>query len=123
MNNLTKYGLWALKILAGLAFAAAGIAKLAGAEMMVGTFDAIGVGQWFRYLTGIIEVGAAILLFIPGKQAYGAGLLTCTMVGAVLAHIFILGTDTMMPAIILGIFTAAITFAHRDQLPNPGQTA
>ena len=30
------------------------LAKLPGVEMMVGTFDAIGVGQWFRYVTGAI---------------------------------------------------------------------
>lgn len=115
--TLRKYGLLALKIIAGLAFLAAGLAKLAGAEMMVATFDAIGIGQWFRYVTGIIEVGSAVLLFIPGKQAIGAGLLVCTMIGASLAHIIWLGADTMIPALVLGIITAIIAYAHRDQLP------
>jgi len=77
-DNVKKYGLLALKILTGLAFMAAGLAKLFGAEMMVGTFEAIGVGQWFRYVTGAIEVTSAVLLFVPGKQVYGAGLLVCT---------------------------------------------
>ncbi len=122
-SNVQKYGLLALKILAGLAFLAAGLAKLAGAEMMVGTFDAVGVGQWFRYVTGAIEVGAAIVLFIPGIQAFGAALLTVTMVGATLAHIVVLGTDTMLPAIVLGLITAVITYAHRDQLPIIGATS
>jgi putative oxidoreductase len=118
-DNVKKYGLLALKILAGLAFAAAGLAKLAGVEMMVGTFEAIGIGQWFRYLTGVIEVVSAILLFIPGKQAYGAGLLVCTMIGAVLAHLFILGPSPF-PAAVLGIVSAIILYAHRDQLPVGG---
>ena len=115
--SIRKYGLLSLKIIAGLAFLAAGLAKLAGAEMMVATFDAIGVGQWFRYVTGIIEVGSAILLLIPGKQAYAAGLLVCTMTGASLAHIFVLGADTMLPAVVLGVITAIIAYSHRDQLP------
>jgi putative oxidoreductase len=118
-DNLKKYGLLALKILAGLAFGAAGLAKLFGVEMMVGTFDAIGVGQWFRYLTGAIEVASAILLFVPGKQAYGAGLLVCTMIGAVLAHLFILGPSAM-PAAVLGVVSAIILYAHRHQLPVGG---
>jgi len=118
--NVRKYGLLGLKIIAGLAFLAAGIAKLMGAAMMVATFDAIGVGQWFRYVTGIIEVGSAILLFVPGKQAWGAALLTCTMIGASLAHIFVLGTATMLPAVVLGVITAIIAYSHRDQLPVVG---
>jgi putative oxidoreductase len=115
MENLTKYGLLVLKVLAGLAFISAGGAKLIGVEMMVATFDKIGVGQWFRYLTGIIEVVCAILLFVPGKQAIGAGLLVCTMIGAVLAHVLILGPSSV-PAIILGLICAVIFYAHRTQI-------
>jgi putative oxidoreductase len=114
-DKVRKYGLLVLKILAGLAFIAAGIAKLIGAEMMVATFEAIGVGQWFRYVTGAIEVASAVLLFVPGKQVYGAGLLVCTMIGAVVAHTFILGPSAM-PALGLGVISAIIFYAHRNQL-------
>jgi putative oxidoreductase len=111
--------LWAAKGIAGTAFLAAGLAKLAGVSMMVATFDAIGAGQWFRYLTGLIEVASAVLLFIPGLQAIGAGLLVCTMIGAVLAHLLILGPSAL-PALILGLISAVIFWAHRDQLPVAG---
>jgi len=116
-DTVGKYGLWALKIIAGLAFLAAGIAKLMGAAMMVAVFEAVGVGQWLRYITGAIEVGSAILLFVPGKQAYGAALLTVTMIGAGVAHVFILGTATMLPAVALGLISAAIAYIYRSQLP------
>ena len=115
-GNVQRYGLLGLKVVAGLAFVAAGLAKLTGAEMMVGTFDAIGAGQWFRHVTGLIEVVAAILLFVPGRQAIGAGLLVCTMVGAILAHILVLGTDTMLPAVILLAISGLIAYTHRDQI-------
>ena len=59
--------------------------------MMVETFDAIGLGQWFRYLTGLIEVGGAVLLWVPRRQAWGAALLGATMIGAVLANLVVLG--------------------------------
>ncbi len=114
-TNMKKYGLIALKSLIALAFLAAGLAKLAGVEMMVATFDAVGVGQWFRYLTGAIEVSAAVLLFVPGKQAIGAGLLVATMIGAVLAHFLIIGPSAV-PATVLGFGALAILFAHRDQV-------
>ncbi len=116
-DSVRQYGLLALKILAGLAFLAAGTAKLAGAGMMVDTFQALGLGQWFRYVTGVIEIAGAILLFVPGRQAYGGAILTVTMVGASLAHMVVLGADTMLPAILLGAITAVVTWAHREQLP------
>lgn len=114
-NKLKKYGFLALKVLVAAAFAAAGLAKLAGIQMMVDTFEAVGLGQWFRYLTGVIEVGAAALLFVPSKQAYGAALLVCTMIGAVAAHLFILGPSAV-PALVLGVLSAVILFVHREQL-------
>lgn len=116
MNERVKhYGLLLIRILLALAFVAAGSAKLAGVEMMVVTYNTIGIGQWFRYLTGALEVGSAILLFVPGKQAWGAALLVCTMIGAVFAHVFILGPGAI-PAVVLGALSATVLFAYRRQL-------
>ena len=115
-NTFSKYALTGIKALVTLAFIAAGLAKLAGVDMMVATFDAVGFGQWFRYVTGAIEIGAAILLWVPGKQIYGAGLLVATMIGAALSHLIWLGTDTMLPAVVLGLLAAIIAYANRDQL-------
>ncbi len=114
-SSVKKYGLLGLKILAALAFFAAGLSKLAGAEMMVATFDAVGVGQWFRYLTGVIEIGGAIALFVPRFRVYGAAALAITMVGAIAAHVLILGPSAV-PALVLLAITATITYAHRDEL-------
>jgi hypothetical protein len=36
--------------------------KLSGQDMMVQEFDVIGLGQWLRYLTGILELAGAITL-------------------------------------------------------------
>ena len=113
---MQKYALLIAKALLTLAFAAAGFFKLTGNEMMVGTFDAIGVGQWFRYVTGTIELSAAALLWLPGKQFLAAALLLCTMVGATLAHLFILAPSAM-PAIVLGLIAAYVTYSHRAQNP------
>ena len=110
-----KYALIAIKAALTLAFVAAGLSKLAGVEMMVATYDAIGVGQWFRYLTGVIEVGAAALLWIKGREVYGAGLLAVTMVGAVIAHLAILG-PSFVPALVLGILAAVVVWAHKSDL-------
>ena len=64
MNKYNKYLLLAIKILVSVAFLGAGLSKLVGVEMMVATFEKIGFGQWFLYLTGLIEVGSVILLWL-----------------------------------------------------------
>jgi|TARA_B100002003_G_scaffold90810_1_gene84794 uncharacterized membrane protein YphA (DoxX/SURF4 family) len=115
MNKYNKYLILAIKILVSLAFLGAGLSKLAGVEMMVTTYEEIGFGQWFRYLTGVIEVGSVILLWLGSKQVFGAFLLVCTMLGAVLTHYFILGPSAV-PAIVLGLLSAYILYYYRGQL-------
>lgn len=114
-TKIRKYSLLGLKLLLTLAFVAAGLAKLSGAAMMVQTFDAVGVGQWLRYVTGLIEIFGAVLLWLAGRQVVGAGLLVCTMLGAVFAHLFIIGPSAL-PALVLGMLATIAVFAHRDQL-------
>ncbi len=113
---MMKYVSLGLRALLTLAFVAAGLAKLAGVDMMVATFDAVGVGQWLRYVTGIIEVGGAVLLWLPRRQVLASALLGGTMVGAVLAHLFVLGAAEGVPAVVLGLICAAVMYLHRDQI-------
>ena len=82
-------------------FLLAGGSKLLGAPAMVALFDAIGIGQWFRYVTGIIEVGSAVALLVPSFAVFGALALVATMVGAVITEFFIVGDSAAMPAILL----------------------
>ena len=106
-----------LRILLSIAFLGAGGAKLTGVDMMVMTFDQIGWGQGFRYLTGAIEVIGVALLWLPRRQVIGAALLGGTMVGAVLTHWFILGPSAV-PAIILGLLCAAVLYIFHSQIPE-----
>jgi hypothetical protein len=64
----------------------------------------------------VIEIAAAILLFVPGKQVWGALLLLCTMIGATLAHLLVLGPSAV-PALILGAIASVAVYAYRTQLP------
>ena len=75
--------LWVVQIaLAGM-FLLAGGSKLLGAPAMVALFNTIGIGQWFRYVTGLIEVGSAIALLVYSTAVFGALALVPTMIGAV----------------------------------------
>jgi putative oxidoreductase len=100
-------GLWTAQIVAAALFMLAGSLKLTGAPVEVQLFDAIGVGQWFRYLTGTIEVGGAILLLVPSFARFAAAALAATMVGATLTHLVIVGGNPA-PAIVLLVATTTI---------------
>ena len=104
--------LWILQALAAAAFLMAGATKLAGAEMHVAMFEKIGLGQWFRYFTGGLEVICAILLLLPRTAGIGAALLATTMVGAVATHLFLLG-GSPAPAIVLLLITSAVAWYRR----------
>jgi putative oxidoreductase len=95
--------LWILSVLAALAFLAAGSAKLAGAAAMVRVFEKVGLGQWFRYFTGTLEVAGAIGLLISRYAFYAASLLALVMVGAIIAHITVLGSSPAAPIVLLAL--------------------
>ncbi len=55
----------------GSLFDADSRAKLLGAAMPVAELDKIGMGQGLRYVTGVIEVGSALLLVRAAMAALG----------------------------------------------------
>lgn len=106
---------WVVRLLLAAAFVAAGGAKLAGAPMMVQTFDGIGIGQWFRYLTGTIEVASAVMLLLPSTRLLAAAALACTMVGAIITHLAVIG-GTPVPAAVLLVLSLVVIALHRSDL-------
>ena len=104
--------IWVLSVLAALAFLGAGGSKLAGAAPMVAVFDKVGIGQWFRYLTGFLEVIGAIGLFIPRVAFFASVLLAVIMVGAIVAHLTVLGGSPVAPIVLL-ILTGSIAYLRK----------
>ena len=115
LSNAKNVGLWALQIVTAAAFLMAGFGTLSGYPMMVETFDKIGIGQWFRYVAGAIEVASGILLLIPRMALVGAALLVCTMIGAVLSHLLLIG-GSPVPALVLLCFAAIILWGRFETL-------
>ena len=106
---------WTLTIVAAAMFLLAGTLKLTGLPMEVQLFSAVGIGQWFRYVTGSLEVLGALLLIVPGKTAFGAVLLACVMAGAVVAHLTVLHTAPTAPLVLFAL-TALIAWGRRSQV-------
>lgn len=79
-----------LLVILTLAFLMFGWMKFTSPQMVEG-FKHFGLPQWFRVVTGIVEVIGAILLFagiwLNSLALIGAIVLGATMIGAVITHI------------------------------------
>ena len=115
---------WALRVLLGLIFLLVGSEKLTGTGNTIDYFAAIGWGQWFRYLTGCLDISGAALLFFPRWTSYGAIVLVVSAGSAAFISLTILqGNATwsgpIMVAVpfILALLAATLAWIARRR-PN-----
>ena len=104
--------LWTLSGLVALMFVFVGGGKLAGTAAMIELFDKVGIGQWFRYLTGLLEVGCGIGLLIPRYAFYAAVLLDFVMIGAIITHVAVVG-GSPAPAASLFVLSGIIAWLRK----------
>jgi hypothetical protein len=80
---------------------------------MIQSIAAIGIHQWFRYVTALIEFATAILLLIPVLSGIGALLLVPIMMGAILTHLLIIGGSPALPIGLL-IVVSVVAWGRKD---------
>ncbi|MGA2587333.1 MAG: DoxX family protein [Candidatus Aminicenantales bacterium] len=102
-----------LRVLLGLAFLTTGAAKLTGSLHTVQTFVAFGWGQWFRYLTGLLDLTGALLVFVPRWTFYGALLLTCTV--GLATVLSLTRPPDLWPALLLTLLAATLAWLTRPR--------
>jgi hypothetical protein len=107
--------LWIVRGLLAFIFLGAGGAKLYGVPLMVEEFGHMGLGQWFRYFTGSLEVLGALLILTRLLVGFGAMLLICIMIGATIMHLFVIG-GSPVPALVLLALSAIVAIAKREQM-------
>ena len=112
-NSVRGKVLIGLRILFGLAFVAAGTLKLVGVPQMVAEFDVVGLGQWFRYVTGAIEIIGALLLIRSKTVLAGASLLLGISIGAFFAQFLKLHGDVIHTLVFAGAM-AFVAFSYRN---------
>lgn len=120
-SHLQTFTTWLVRAAIALAFVSFGSQKFQPAGMWVGIFAQIGVGQWFRYLTGVLQIGGALLVLVPATSLFGMALLACTMTGAVLAWVTVLHApgNAPIPGFLLVVLVAAgIAEYNRRRAPT-----
>jgi uncharacterized membrane protein YphA (DoxX/SURF4 family) len=111
-----RIGIWVLRSVLALAFLVIGLAKLTGSLHTVQTFEAFGWGQWFRYLTGLLDLAGALLVCVPRWTFCGALLLTFT-VG--LATVLSWTRPDLWPALSLTLLAATLAWLTRPRRASP----
>lgn len=115
-----------LQILLALMFLMAGSGKLAGSKMHVEMFKQWGLPQWFRSVTGLVElIGVAAMIigiWEPSWAAAGALWLGITSFVGILVHVRAKDTfkQTFM-ILLLFMISAVLFFIRYEQFANfPG---
>lgn len=106
--------LWMIQVLLALVFVMAGLAKVFGEQATVEMFATIGIGQWFRYLVGVLGIAGALGVLVPRLSGLAALGLVCLMVGAVLTNLFVLGASPLLPLAIM-VLSALVVWRRWPQ--------
>ena len=101
--------------------------KFTAAPEAVYIFDKVGLGAPGRIGSGVVELMASILLFVPGLTWLGAGLAWGVVSGALIAHLTRLGIvvqndggELFILAVIVWILSAVLLAMYRAQIPFLG---
>ena len=85
--------IWIIKLTAVIILVQTLYFKFTGAEESIYIFSTLGVEPYGRIGTGIAELITVILILIPRTSLFGAIMGCGIMVGAIFAHLFVLGIE------------------------------
>jgi len=115
--NVKNIIIWVLRILVAGLFAFAGFMKLSGQPMMVEEFGVVGLGDWFRIFTGVVEILGAAAVLYPVTTAWGALLLLCVDAGAFIAQVTRIHQD-WVHTIVIGAVIVALLYMTKATIIN-----
>ena len=125
-KTVTSVG-WVCRTAAALILLQTLFFKFTAAPESVYIFSKIGLEPWGRIISGVIELTAALLLFVPRLHWFGAALAIGVLSGAIMSHLTILGIVVMNDggllfflALITVACCAAVLFIERRSLPLIG---
>jgi putative oxidoreductase len=100
--------------LVGLLFVFIGYTKFDSNGSWVQIFARIGLGDWFRYFTGGMQMLGGLLMCVPKTMVYGAAMLTCTMIGAVFVDLFVIHQPFFIIPFFLGVVIVIVAMLCRE---------
>ena len=113
---------WVLRIVPAVIVGRAAFMKFAGGEGVTAMFETLEMEPGGRILIGIIEAICVAILLSPRISGWGAILCLGVMVGAVIAHVSVLGFtgalgQLFVMALISTVASIALIYRLRHQVP------
>ncbi len=85
--DFRKVGVWAVTIFIGLVFLMSGVGKFLQLAAWQERFATQwGLPGWLALVTGLLEMAAAVLIFMPRTAVYGGSIIAAVMIGATGTH-------------------------------------
>lgn len=124
MTKTTNIISWILRLAVAIILFQTLFFKFTGAEESVYIFEQVGLGDFGRIGSGIVELIAGILILIPRTVWAGALLALGTISGAIFFHLTSLGIEVkgdggtlFYLALVVFIGSAIVLYLHRNQIP------
>lgn len=105
---------WVLQIALAAYFVYSGY--LLFGDGVVRKFDEIGLGQWLRFLTGVLEIAGAVGLLIPRLCGLAALGLAGVMAGASATELFLVAAGDAKLPLLLMVLSAIVAWFRRDTI-------
>lgn len=122
---------WALRLIVAVILLQTLFFKFSAAQESVYIFSALGMEPWGRIGSGIFELVASVLLFIPSTLTLGAAMAIAATGSAILFHLTKLGIaltavgdhgELFALAIVVVLCSTGILLLHRQELPWIGRS-
>jgi len=122
---------WILRLIVAVILLQTLFFKFSAAKESIYIFSTLGAEPWGRIGSGIFELIASILLFIPSTTTVGAAMALAATGSAILFHLTRLGIalaavgdhgELFALAIVVTLCSIAVLVLHREELPLIGRT-
>ena len=122
---------WILRLIVAVILLQTLFFKFSAAKEAIYIFSTLGAEPWGRIASGIFELIASILLFIPSMTTVGAAMALTATGSAILFHLTRLGIaltpvgdhgELFALAVLVTLCSMAILLLHRQELPLVGRS-
>src|SRR5882762_9785748 len=121
---------WALRLIVAVILLQTLFFKFSAAKESVYIFSTLGMEPWGRVGSGVFELIASVLLFIPGTVTLGAAMALAATGSAILFHLTRLGIaltavgdqgELFALAIVVVACSLGVLLLHREEIPWLGR--
>jgi hypothetical protein len=127
MSKGQRVASWAARIVVAAILVQTLFFKFTAAPESVYIFEKLGLEPWGRIGSGLAELLASVLLFVPGAAGLGAAIALGVIAGALASHLGPLGIEVMGDGgLLFGLAclvlagSATVLWIHRRELPWVG---